>query len=172
MVRGAPGRGNRRLAGQESAGNVFPDNGLREVWPERISRFCPTRTSIRGGYAGLRIPGTMPPMKRLIAPTLVIALCGMAAARDEGPDTGITTKAVERLEAKLGKSEIEVEEVRVTDNGVACIDYHSTSNPGKRAHAVLQGERLLISTNSDANDFGKVWSDHCLGPRGGANPNQ
>ena len=111
-------------------------------------------------------------MKRLIAPSLVIALCGIAAARDQGPDTEVTSKAVSRLEAKLGKSEIEVDEVRVTKDGIACIDYHSISNPGKQAHAVLQGERLLISTNSDANDFEKVWSDHCLGPRGGATPNQ
>ncbi len=111
-------------------------------------------------------------MKRLLAPSLVIALCGIAAARDQGPDTEITSKAVTKLEAKLGKSEIEVDEVRVTDNGIACIDYHSVSNPNKRAHAVVQGERLLISTNSDANDFEKMWSDHCLGPRGGATPNQ
>jgi hypothetical protein len=114
----------------------------------------------------------MAPMKRLIAPSLVIAICGIAAARDQGPDTEITSKAVARLEAKLGESEIKVDEVRVTDNGVACMDYHSISNPAKQAHAVLQGERLLISTNSDANDFGKVWSEHCLGPRGGATPNQ
>jgi hypothetical protein len=111
-------------------------------------------------------------MKRLIAPSLVIAICGIAAARDQGPDTEITSKAVARLEAKLGESEIKVDEVRVTDNGVACMDYHSISNPAKQAHAVLQGDRLLISTNSDANDFGKVWSEHCLGPRGGATPNQ
>ena len=111
-------------------------------------------------------------MKRLLAPSLVIALCGIAAARDQGPDTEITSKAVARLEAKLGESEIKVDEVRVTDNGVACIDYHSTSNPAKQAHAVLQGEQLLISTNSDANGFEKAWSAHCLGPRGGATPNQ
>jgi hypothetical protein len=111
-------------------------------------------------------------MKRLIAPTLVIALCGIAAARDQGPDTEITSKAVARLEAKLGESEIKVDEVRVTEDGVACMDFHTISNPAKQAHAVLQGERLLISTNSDANDFGKVWNAHCLGPRGGATTNQ
>ena len=110
-------------------------------------------------------------MKRLILPSVVIALCGIAAARDQGPDTEVTSKAVARLEAKLGESEIKVDEVRVTEDGVACMDYHSTSNPAKQAHAVLQGERLLISTNSDVNDFSKVWSAHCLGPRGGATPN-
>jgi hypothetical protein len=111
-------------------------------------------------------------MKRLIAPSLVIAVCGMAAARDQGPDTEITSKAVARLEAKLGESEIKVDEVRVTDDGIACMDYHSISNPGKRAHAVLQGEKLLISTNSDANGFEAAWNDHCLGPRGGTKPAQ
>jgi hypothetical protein len=110
-------------------------------------------------------------MKRLIAPSLVIALCGMAAAR-EGPDTETTSKAVARLEAKLGESEIKVDEVRVTDDGIACMDYHTISNPGKRAHAVLQGEKLLISTNSDANGFEQAWKDHCLGPRGGTAPAQ
>jgi hypothetical protein len=110
-------------------------------------------------------------MKRLIAPSLVIAICGMAAAR-EGPDTAVTSKAVARLEAKLGESEIVVDEVRVTNDGIACMDYHTVSNPRKQAHAVLQGDQLLISTNSDANGFEKAWSDHCLGPRGGATQNE
>ncbi len=112
-------------------------------------------------------------MKRLIAPVLVIAVCGMAAARDQGPDTEITAKAVSRLEAKLGESEIKVDEVRVTDSGIACIDYHPVSNPDKKAHAIVQGEDLLISTSSDhGKRFEKTWNDHCLGPRGGTTSNQ
>jgi hypothetical protein len=113
----------------------------------------------------------MQTMKRLIAPSLIIVLCGMAAARDQGPDTAITTKAVAALEEKLGKSEIQVDEVRVTEAGIACMDYHSNSNPAKKAHAVLAGEELSISTSADhAQRFEKVWYDHCLGPRGGATP--
>jgi hypothetical protein len=114
----------------------------------------------------------MPAMKRLIAPSLVIVLCGMAAAREEGPDTELSTKAVAKLEAKLGESEIKVDEVRVTEDGVACIDFHSTGPAQKPAHAVVQGEQLLISSNSDKNGFEKVWKEHCLGPRGGATPGQ
>jgi len=112
-------------------------------------------------------------MKRLIAPSLVIAVCGMAAARDQGPDTQISDQAVAKLEAKLGASEVQVDEVRVTDDGVACIDFHGTgSTSGKKAHAVVQGEQLLISTNSDKNGFEKAWKEHCLGPRGGLTPAQ
>jgi len=110
-------------------------------------------------------------MKRLIAPTLVILLCGMAAARDEGPDTELTTQAVAALQAKLGESEVQVDEVRVTDDGIACIDFHGTgSTGGRNGHAVYQDEKLLISTNSDKNGFEKAWKEHCLGPRGGATP--
>jgi hypothetical protein len=112
----------------------------------------------------------MPAMKRLIAPSLIIAVCGMAAAREQGPDTELTSKAVARLEAKLGEGEIKVDEVRVTEDGIACMDYHTISNPGKKAHAVLKGEQLLVSTNSDKNAFQETWNDHCLGPRGGSAP--
>ena len=111
-------------------------------------------------------------MKRLIAPSLVIVLCGMAAARDEGPDTELSQKAVAKLEARLGESEIQVDEVRVTDDGVACIDFHSTGPGKKPAHAVYKDEKMLISSNSDKNGFEQAWKEHCLGPRGGATPAQ
>jgi hypothetical protein len=113
----------------------------------------------------------MPRMKRLIAPSLVIVVCGMAAARDEGPDTELTDRAVAALEARLGKSEVKVDEVRVTEKGVACIDFRANGSANGRAgHAVYQAEKLLISTSSDQDGFEKAWSEHCLGPRGGATP--
>ena len=108
-------------------------------------------------------------MKRLIAPSLVILVFGgMAAAGNEGPDSEITAKAVAKLEARLGESEIEIDEVRVTKDGVACIDFHGTGPAKKPAHAVMQGEKMLISSNSDKNGFEDAWKEHCLGPRGGA----
>lgn len=108
-------------------------------------------------------------MKRLIAPSLLIILGGMAAARDQGPDTQVGKDAVARLTNKLGESEIQVDEVRVTKDDVVCIDYHGTgSTSGKKAHAVIQGDKMLISTNSDKNGFEDAWNKHCLGPRGGA----
>jgi hypothetical protein len=138
------------------------------------SRCFPTPTGASGGCGAAPLSRTMPPMKRLVAPSLVIVLCGMAAARDEGPANEVTAKAIAKLEAKLGKSEFEVDEVRVTEKGVACVDYHGVGNSsGKQAHAVLVGEELLISTSGDQpKKFEKAWSDHCLGPRGGATPNQ
>ena len=108
-------------------------------------------------------------MKRLIAPSLVIVVCGMAAARDEGPDTELTDQAVAALEARLGKSEVKVDEVRVTDDGVACIDFRENGSANGRAgHAVYQGEKLLVSTSADQEGFERAWSEKCLGPRGGA----
>jgi hypothetical protein len=108
-------------------------------------------------------------MQRLIAPSLVIALCGMAAARDDGPDTEATHKAVAALEEKLGKSQVAVDEVRITQDGIACIDFHGTEGTsGRKAHAVMLGEKLLVSTSADhARQFEKAWNEHCLGPRGG-----
>lgn len=173
MLRGPPGRGNGRAFGQRSACNVFPDNGLRGPVPALELRSFPTTISARGGYATSPVPWTMRNMKRLIAPSLVIVICGMAAAREQGPGAEVTSKAIAKLEARLGESEIEVDEVRVTDAGIACIDYHSTSPGNRQAHAVLQGEELLISTSADHKKrFEKAWSEHCLGPRGGATPNQ
>jgi len=173
MLRAAPGCGNGHAFGHRSAGNVFPDNGLGGLRLARGYGSYLTTTGVGGGYVGLAFPRTIAPMKRLIAPSLVIALCGMAAARDQGPDTELSSKAVAKLEAKLGESEIQVDQVRVTDDGIACIDFHGTgSTGGKKGHAVVQGEQLLISTNSDKNGFEKAWSQHCLGPRGGATPAQ
>jgi hypothetical protein len=36
----------------------------------------------------------------------------------------------------------------------------------------VQGEELLVSTNSDKNGFEEAWKKHCLGPRGGTTPAQ
>jgi hypothetical protein len=173
MLRATPGGGNRRAFGHEPAQNVFSDNELR-VWVTCLHLPRLSHTDRRPRR--LRrpdFPGTIPRMKRLIAPSLVIAICGMAAARDQGPATEITSKAVAKLEAKLGESEIQIDEVRVTDDGIACMDFHGTGGTsGRKAHAVLQGEELLISTNSDVNGFEKAWKKHCLGPRGGTTPAQ
>lgn len=111
-------------------------------------------------------------MKRLIAPSLLIILGGMAAARDQGPDSEIGKAAVEKLYSRLGETEVKVDEVRVTQDGIACIDFHGIgSTSGKAAHAVVQGDKMLVSTNSDKNGFQDMWDKHCLGPRGGATSN-
>ena len=154
-------------------GMSFRTMGCDGTQQVRGSRSCPTTAGGGCGCSASAFLGRIPRMKRLIAPSLVIALCGMAAARDQGPDTEITSHAVAKLNAKLGESEVKVDEVRVTDDGVACIDFHGTgSTSGKKGHAVVQGEQLLISTNSDKNGFEDAWKKHCLGPRGGTAPAQ
>lgn len=111
-------------------------------------------------------------MKRLIPPSLVIILGGIAAAGAQGPDTEIGKKAVEKLYSRLGETEVKVDEVRVTKDGVACIDFHGIGGTsGKAAHAVVIGDKMLVSTNSDKNPFEEMWNKHCLGPRGGATSN-
>ena len=105
---------------------------------------------------------------KLIASTL--ALLVMAAAITAAPETpeseDPTTLAVAALKANLGKStKVEVDEVRVTASGIACIEYRAGN--GQRDHAVVQGGEVLKSS-ADAKRFEEEWNKHCLGPRGGA----
>jgi hypothetical protein len=77
-----------------------------------------------------------------------------------------TAQAVAALKANLGSGvHVEVDEVRVTDAGVTCIDYHvgSTQN---RDHAIVRGDEVLKGS-SDEKRFEEAWTKHCLGPRGG-----
>ena len=77
-----------------------------------------------------------------------------------------TSKAVAALKANLGSGvSIEVDEVRVTESGVACIDYRNDRN---RDHAVVRGDEVL-KASSDEKRFEEAWTQHCLGPRGGMN---
>jgi len=112
----------------------------------------------------------MDTMKLLIAASItILPLAGSLAAEGKthaGSDA--TTAAVEALKANLGDKTggLEIEEVRVTDADVACIDYRVS---GSRGHAVVQGNEVLKSS-SDADRFEKAWNEHCLGPRGGTAP--
>jgi hypothetical protein len=81
-----------------------------------------------------------------------------------------TDASVAALEASLGKSQaLEVDEVRITGDGVACIDYRVRDAAGResRGHAVVQGKDVLRSPADDAQRFEKAWNEHCLGPKGG-----
>jgi hypothetical protein len=102
----------------------------------------------------------------LIASTaaLLPMAAALAADREAGDGSDATAASVAALKANLGNpAGLEVDEVRVTAAGIACIDYRVSKTPG---HAVVQGNEVLKSS-SDAERFEKKWNEHCLGPRGG-----
>ena len=86
----------------------------------------------------------MDTLKRLIASVVFIAPLSVAWGEDA------TSASVEALKTSLGNSArgFEVDNVRVTDAGVSCIDYRVRNEQGgeSRAHAVVQGEDVLRST--------------------------
>jgi hypothetical protein len=103
----------------------------------------------------------MDTMKLMIAASVTFLPVTGALAADA------TSNAVAALKANLGSNvSLEVDEVRVTEAGVACIEYRVS---GSRGHAVVQGNEVLKSS-SDAERFEKAWNQHCLGPRGGTTP--
>ena len=109
--------------------------------------------------------------KLLIASSIVLlSMSGALAAEPqvrEGSDA--TAASVAALKANLGNpTGLEVDEVRVTETGVACIYYRVSDGQGgeSRGHAVVQGGEVLKSSTDDEH-FAKAWNEHCLGPRGG-----
>lgn len=81
-----------------------------------------------------------------------------------------TDASVAALESSLGDARgLEVDEVRITGDGVACIEYRLPDARGKqtRGHAVVQGKDVVRSPSGDDAKFEKAWNEHCLGPRGG-----
>jgi len=113
--------------------------------------------------------------KLLIA--LAVVLLPMAALAADPPTSNAndeTSAAVATLKSKVGKrGNIDVDEVRVTDSGTACIKYRVSNKLGgsSREHAVVQGDEVIRSTLGN-KEFEKAWNDHCLGPRGGMTPAQ
>ena len=114
--------------------------------------------------------------KLLISTSAILAVAAALAASPEGSDnSNATAAAVAALKANLGNPPgLSVDEVRVTDDGVACIDYRLSdgvsdgvsNGEGKvPGHAVVQRDEVLKSSAGDR--FQKAWDEHCLGPRGG-----
>jgi hypothetical protein len=108
----------------------------------------------------------MDTLKRLIASAVVVVPLSSALA--ETPASGdASTAAVETLRASLGgKGAIDVENVRMTDDGVACIDYRGPNNSGgmSKAKAVVQGDKVLRSGVGNER-FADAWNEHCAGTR-------
>jgi hypothetical protein len=110
--------------------------------------------------------------KLLISTSAILAVAAALAASPEGSDnSNATAAAVAALKSNLGNPPgLSVDEVRVTDDGVACIDYRLSdgvsNGEGKvPGHAVVQRDEVLKSSAGDR--FQKAWDKHCLGPRGG-----
>ena len=109
--------------------------------------------------------------KLLIACSATLLPMTAALAADTPPATSSdeTAAAVATLKQKLGSpSGMEVDNVRVTDAGVACINYRLRDSQGSmtKQHAVVKGDDVERSTFGNKK-FEKAWNDNCLGPRGG-----
>ena len=100
---------------------------------------------------------------------LLPAATALAGSQMSGKDTDETASAIAALKKSLPSSfGFEVDKVKVTSSGVACIDYHLDSTQGgtKVAHAVVKGDEVTRSTLGNAR-FEKEWEDNCYGSRGG-----
>jgi hypothetical protein len=97
----------------------------------------------------------------------ILSMAGALAIEGEGPDA--TSASVAALKENLGNpAGLEIDEVRVTDSGVTCIEYRMSDGKGGQSpgHAVVRGNEVLKSPSGD-EEFEKAWNAHCLGPRGG-----
>jgi hypothetical protein len=83
--------------------------------------------------------------------------------------------SIAALESSLGGAhDLEVDEVRLTGDGVACIEYRVRDAAGNqdRGHAVVQGEQVVRSPGDGPHRFEQAWDAHCLGPHGGITTEQ
>jgi hypothetical protein len=108
--------------------------------------------------------------KLVIATSAILLMAAALAAQDDSRNASdATSTSVAALKANLGNpAGLEVDEVRVTAAGVACIEYRVKGGQGSKGlgHAVVQGDEVLKSSPGDKR-FEKAWNEHCLGPRGG-----
>jgi len=102
---------------------------------------------------------------RLAVLPIALALSAGVLANDETTaGTATNSEAVEKLKSSLpSTSGFEVEKMRTTDSGISCITYRVKNDQGNetRAHAVVQGEKVLRST-SRSKDFEKTWNSQCV----------
>ena len=90
-----------------------------------------------------------------------------ALAEDRDPPAGseATSDSVAALKSSLPSSSgFAVDDVHVTDAGVACISYRVNNDMGgtSRAKAVVEGDKVLRST-SRSPKFQKAWNEKCAG---------
>lgn len=82
-----------------------------------------------------------------------------------GAGSEATSDSVAVLKSSLPNSSgFAVDDVRVTDAGVACISYRVNNDMGgtSRAKAVVEGDKVLRST-SRSPKFQRAWNEKCAG---------
>jgi len=113
--------------------------------------------------------------KLVIATSAILLMAAALAANDEPREVSDATSAsVSALKKNLGNpANLEIDEVRVTQAGIACIDYRVKGGQDSKSigHAVVQGDEVLKNSPGDKR-FEKAWNEHCLGPRGGLTGNE
>jgi hypothetical protein len=102
---------------------------------------------------------------RLVVLPIALALSAGAFANEETTAGAVTnSEAVTTLKSSLpSTSGFEVEKMRTTDSGISCITYRVKNDQGNetRAHAVVQGEKVLRSS-SRSKEFEKTWNSQCV----------
>jgi hypothetical protein len=105
------------------------------------------------------------PLRAVWLIALPLGLAPFAGAAEEGKSSDDASGPVEALKASLPSSVgFEVDHVRVTDAGVACISYHMPNDTGgvSRAKAVVEGDEVLRSTTRSSK-FARAWNSKCAG---------
>ena len=97
----------------------------------------------------------------------VIGLALVVFAGAAFAESDASSPAVEKLKSSLAStSGFQVENEREGNSGASCITYRvSSSNGGStKAHAVVQGDKVLRST-SRSKDFEEAWNTNCTSGR-------
>jgi len=103
---------------------------------------------------------------RLVVLPIAVALSAGVFANEPAtsPEGAMNTDAVATLKSTLpSTSGFAVEKMRTTDSGISCITYRVRNDQGNetRAHAVVQGEKVLRSS-SRSKEFEKAWNSQCV----------
>jgi hypothetical protein len=102
----------------------------------------------------------------IAAPLAFVPVSGALA--DDRTKADEDSPAVVTLKSSLSSTRgFEVEDVRMTDSGVACIKYRVPNDSGGETHAqaVVEGEKVLRSTTR-STQFAKAWNSKCAGADG------
>jgi hypothetical protein len=106
----------------------------------------------------------MDTLKRIIASAVVVVPMSIAFA-ETPTSSDASAAAVEKLKSSV-KGGVEVENVRMSDDGVACIQYRGPNYAGSmtNAYAVVQGDKVYKSSIGNKR-FEEAWNEHCAGNR-------